>query len=140
MDKNILQSETPSERRQILKDSCVKIQEFTYAKEFTKDELASKKDELSQQDIKLDKLEEEKKEITQEFNANIKKLKTERKTTLSCVRTGKEEVTEDVYLLDEQDEGVMRYYNQDGVLVYSRPLLPNERQLRISKTFTGTNN
>ncbi len=140
MEQKILQSETPSERRQILKDSCVKMQEFTYAKEFTKDELASKKDELSQQDIKLDKLEEEKKEITQEFNASIKKLKTERKTTLSCVRTGKEEVTEDVYLLDEQDEGIMGYYNHDGVLVYSRPLLPNERQLRISKTYTGTNN
>ncbi|CAA0253756.1 hypothetical protein V2605_03600 [Tenacibaculum maritimum] len=140
MDKKILQLENRNERKQILKDSCVKTETFTYPKQFTPEELSLKKDELSQQDIQLDNLEGEKKKVTTEFNNDIKELKNERKHTLTCVRTGMEEVTEQVFLLDDQEVGKMGYYNESGILVYERPLMPEERQLRISKDLTGTNN
>jgi len=140
MELQILPTENPKERKQILIDSCVKTESFTYPKHFNDDELSLKKDELSQHDIKLDILEQEKKKVTTELNNDIKELKTDRKYTLNCVRTGMEEVTEKVYLLDDQEQGKMGYYNGDGKLVYQRPLMPEEKQLRITKSLTASNN
>jgi hypothetical protein len=137
MDNNILQTTNPKDREQYLKDTCVKTETFTYPKKFSPEELALKKDILSQQDINLDNLEAKKREVTTEFNNNIKELKIERKHTLTCVRTGMEEVTEMVFLIDDQEEGKMGYYNKKGELVYERPLMPEERQLRILNQ-TGT--
>lgn len=141
MDKQILQTENAENRKQILKDTCLKTEEFTYSKHYTDEELVLKKDELSQLDIKLDRIELEKKEVIADFNARIKALKEERQKTLDGVRTGAEEVTEIVYLLDDQEERRIGYYNSNGQRVYERPMLKEERQLRIvdKEILTGTN-
>jgi len=141
MEKQLLQNETQSERKIVLRDTCLKMEEFTYSKQFTQEELTHKKDELSQQDIKLEKLEQEKKEVVADFAARIKAVKEDRLQTLNQVLTGAEEVTEQVYLLDDQEEKKIGYYNADGLLVYERPLMPDERQLRIvdKVQLTGTN-
>jgi hypothetical protein len=142
MDKKVLQTESASERKRILQDTCVRAEEFTYSKQFTPEELTHKKDELAQQDIKLERLEVEKKEVTTDYNTRIKVLKEDRSKTLNGVRTGVEEVTEQVYLLDDQESKKMGYYNSKGELVYERPMMPEERQLRIvdKEKLTGTNN
>jgi len=131
MDKQILRHETKNERKQILQDTCIKIDEFTYSRQFSAEELAVKKDELTQHDIVLDKLESEKKDVTAVLNEKLKKVKQERAIMLNHVRTGAEEVTEKVFLLDAQEEGKMGYYNEDGVLVYDRSLLSDEKQMRL---------
>lgn len=133
MEKQILKDETRSSRQLILTDSCVRKEEFTYPKHFESDELAFKKDELTQVCLKLGKLVEEKKTVSKEFNTNIKIAKVEQAGILNSLRTGMEEVTEEVFLLDDQDSGKMGYYNKEGELVYERPLMPEEKQLRIIK-------
>jgi len=136
MEKQILQTESRNKRKQILRDTCVKAKQFTYPKTFTPEEMTLKKDELSQHDIKLEILEKEKKQTVEGMNKGIKEVKTERSYTLNCVRTGMEEVTEQVYLLDDQESGNMGFYNQDGELVYTRLLLKEERQLRMNNLRT----
>ena len=133
MEKQILENVSEFDRKQALKDSCVKMQQHTYARQLDEKELASLKDDLTQEDIKLDNLEKEKKEITTVFNNQIKEVKTERIGILTKVRSGIEEITEEVYLLDDQEEGKMGYYNSKGELVFERHLLQNERQHRINQ-------
>jgi hypothetical protein len=50
---------------------------------------------------------------------------------LGLIGTGVKEVTEGLYLLEDQQEGQMGYYNACGVLIRQRPLRPNEKQFRI---------
>ena len=52
---------------------------------------------------------------------------------MSELRSGVREFNEEVFLLADQEEGMMGYYTQTGVLVQQRPLLQEERQLRISR-------
>lgn len=131
MEKTILQNETEAERIQILKDSCEKTELFTYPRAFPSEEIIKKKDEVVFKTNKLFKLDELKKEKVAEMNTEIKDLKVDQIQLVNEVTTGKEDITDDVYLLAEQDEGVMGYYSRDGELVYERPLLPTERQLSI---------
>lgn len=141
MDQQILQAEKAAERKEILKNSCARTEELTYSKKYTPDELILKKDELTQQDIQLHKLEMKKKEAMADFTAQLKELKEDRLITMGNVRTGVEEVTEVVYLMDDQETREMGYYNGNGHLVYSRPLMQDERQMRIvGNEKTGTNN
>lgn len=132
--KNI---QNKKERIQLLKDNAVRVEEMTYSKSFSEEQLIEKKDALARQDIELFKLEEQKKEMTADFNQKIKNVKTSRNRNLNEIRTGVEEVTEDVYLLDDQEERKMNYYNDEGDLIFSRPLKQEERQLSILK-HTGT--
>jgi len=140
MEKQILKDENRLNRKQILIDSCVKKESFTYPKQFASEELDFKKDELTQHCMRLSKLKDEKKEISKQFNADIKATTALLSSTLNSLRTGQEEVTEDVYLLDDQESGKMGYYNKLGELVYERPLMSEEKQLRIAKQLTGTLN
>lgn len=142
MEEKILQSESVQSRIQTLRDNCVRTEEMTYSRKFTPEEMIIQKDELSKQDLKLEREEAEKKRITAEFNERIKKIKLERSRILEGVCTGVEEVTEMVYLLDDQEEKRMGYYTSKGILVHERPLAPDENQLRITgKTIqlNGTN-
>lgn len=132
--KNI---QNKKERIQLLKDNAVRTEEMTYSKSFSEEQLIEKKDALARQDIELFKLEEQKKEMTADFNQKIKNVKTSRNRNLNEIRTGVEEVTEDVYLIDDQEERKMNYYNDEGDLIFSRPLKQEERQLSILKR-TGT--
>ncbi|GIJ96597.1 hypothetical protein CAPN001_11660 [Capnocytophaga stomatis] len=131
--------QSKKERIQLLKDNAVRAEEMTYSKQFTEEEISEKKDELAKQDIALMKLEEEKKQITADFNDKIKKIKSERDVNLHGIRTGVQEVTETVYLLDDQEERKMHIYNDNGDLILSRPLKQEERQLSILR-HTGTEN
>ena len=60
------------------------------------------------------------------------------KTQITKIRSGIEEVTGDVFLMDNQETGEMGYYNEKGELVYTRLLMQDERQLRIIPNQTGT--
>ena len=139
MDKRILQTTGRVKRQQILRDTCVKTEEFTYGRKLSQEELSVKKDDLSRQYIKLHRLEADKKEKIKEFDTPIKETKKESKKTLEAIRTEMEEVTEQVYLIDDQQAGKMGYYNALGHLVHERFLMPEERQIRITAD-TGTDN
>lgn len=86
----------------------------------------------------IDEKEQEKKEYMAQMKAEITPLKNESKRLRSEIKAGKIDIDTLVYLFDDQEERTMKYYDQNGTLVYQRPLQPSERQLRV-KTDTGTN-
>lgn len=140
MERQLFPNETRKERAELLRNNCVRSEELTYARPLAPEELIVKKDALSQQDIKLDTLEEQKKEAMADYKTKIDEVKKDRKELLKCVRTGSEEVSEVVFLVEDLAESKMGYYNDRGQLIHERPLLAEERQLRLMPSVTGTNN
>ena len=132
MDRVLFQDMTPGERAKMLADNAEAKENFQYPKELSPDEIAELKDELSSESITLSKLEERKKELMDEIKSEIKPVKDEVNRVLQLLRTRIEEVEEEVYLIADQEEGMMGYYNQDGKLVHQRLLRGNEKQFRIT--------
>jgi len=132
MDRVLFQDMTPGERAKMLSDNAEAKENFQYPKELSSDEIAELKDELSSESITLSKLEERKKELMDEIKSEIKPVKDEVNRVLQLLRTRIEEVEEEVYLIADQEEGMMGYYNQDGKLVHQRLLRGNEKQFRIT--------
>lgn len=131
MDKQILINSSKSERVQILRDSADKKETFTYPKTLGAEEVTQLKDEYTKNAISFAKKEEAKKDFMDAWKGEVKPLKLEMTNQMSKIRNRVEEVTEDVYFISDQDAGEMGYYNADGVLVYQRPLFPEERQIRL---------
>lgn len=131
MEKQILTGQTPSERLAVLRDTADKKETFTYPRALDAAEVTRLKDDFTNNAVKIAKFEEAKKEFIEQWKADVKPLKLEMNFQMSKIRARVEEVTEEVYLISDQDLNMMGYYNAAGVLVYSRPLMPDERQLSL---------
>ena len=138
MDQKLLQNESAIERQRILENSADRIEEFSYTKPFTPDQIGVFKDELSSAMIDLNLLEDELAGIKDQYKAKMKPLKQQTRTLLTNIKNKSEFVNEKCYVIQEGNEA--GYYNSDGVLVYQRPLLPGEKQKSIFSVLKdGTN-
>ena len=138
MEKFILQNVNLKERKETLENSADKVEDFSYTKPFTPEQIGVFKDELSTTMIDLNILEDELKDVKDQYKGKMKPLKTETRTLLTNIKNKAEFVTEKCFIIIEGNEA--GYYNADGILVYQRPLLPNERQKTIFSVLKeGTN-
>jgi hypothetical protein len=141
MNKHLFEKETPAERLNLLKNSCDTTETFNYSKPYGEEEMVVIKDRYAQNGIELQKIEEEKKEAIEGFKARMKPLEVEKNELLEGIKHKAKMVSETVYLMSDQKKGDMEYYNADGEMVYSRKLMPGERQLKIEAfKKEGTNN
>lgn len=131
LEEKILQSSTNADRVEILSDSAYGSCEFNYAKVLSSDELLEFKDTLTSVMIELSKVEDQLAEVKADFSQKIKPLKERSKDLIQTLKHGSINVTERVYLMDDQDNNLMGYYNDRGILVHTRPLKAEERQLKI---------
>lgn len=139
MSKKILQSESRKERLEILKTNAERSELFTYPKNLSPEEMEIVKSNIVKSNIELAKLKEEKDAFNEIWKVKKKPVDQALKENLQIARTHVQEVEETVYLMADQDEGVMEYYNEAGVRVFVRPLNRDERQMRIVDTSsTGT--
>jgi endonuclease III len=122
-----------------LKNSCDKVEEFTYLKQFTESELSDFKTDLSTIMIKADKIETRFKTIKDEFKAELDPLKKEVKELLTFIRDKARSITEECYIMYDGEYAV--YFNADGDEVYRRPRTEAELQKTIFMAQReGTNN
>lgn len=132
-------------RKQVLSDNCDRVEELEYLKSFGPDQIAQKKDTLSEVSISINDVEEEKKAVTADYNESLKQLNKKKKKLLEDLRNKAERVTEHCYLFFDHDAKLVGYYNQTGQLVNSRSMRPGEYQkttfgvIRGDEAMTGTN-
>ena len=139
MEKLLLQDQGLKERLETLENSADKIEEFSYTKPFTPDQILVFKDDLSTAMIELNVFEDELKDVKDEFKAKMKPLKEQTRSLLTNIKNKAEFVSEKCYIMIEGNEA--GYYNADGILVYQRPLLPGEKQKTVFSVMReGTNN
>ena len=120
-----------NERLSILQNNADKIEQTTYLKPLTEEELNERREMLTDNCIKLGDLEEEKAEMVADFKAKIDPLKAVNKDLLWELRVKQAKVDGTLYHMANHDESMMETYDQNGELVATRRLRPDEKQTRI---------
>lgn len=119
------------QRLLLLQQNADSIEETTYYKPLTADELDLRREQLTDNAIKLSEYEDEKKEVMQDFKAQMDPLAKQNKKLLTEVKTRQAEVTGALYLMANHDEGMMETYDAAGELISARRLRPEEKQQNI---------
>lgn len=112
-----------------LKNSCDKVENFTYMKSFTSEEIQEFKNNLSIEMIEVDSLETKLKEIKDEYKEKLKPHKLVVKECLTYIRDKARLINEECYINFEGEYAI--YYNSDGEEIYKRPLDISEKQKTI---------
>lgn len=139
MQKQILKNESPGNRLEQLKNSADKVEIFSYPRELSIGEIQELQSNLSQDMIFVDKQDQELKVAKEIFKAATKPIKQQIAKNLQLIRTQVEEVSEEVYLLKDIEEGKMGYYSKEGNLVFERNLRQDEMQYSIQEHLRKAN-
>jgi len=133
MDVKLFETISLKEREQMLKDNCQSIEKKTYSRALDQAEIAKLQTEFAQKAIDLNIAESELKVQRESFKLVSKPIKKDMSDLMQGIRSGSEEVTEEVYLISDMSEKMMGYYNKDGNLIQSRPLMQSEMQYSITE-------
>lgn len=139
MAKQFMPESTPKERLMVLQENSAKIEQTSYQKNLTADELAARREDLADNCIKLNQFEDELKEVKDEFKIKMDPLKGSNKTLLTEIKTKQSTVDGTLYHMANHDDGMMETYDQEGFLIGTRRLRPEEKQgtiFSLGKTTT----
>jgi flagellar hook-basal body complex protein FliE len=132
MDKLIFQEAGDLERIQHLKNNADSIIEaYSYDRVLTPEEIAEKEAEFAQTHIAINVLDAEKAEYLANINEKIKGKQKAAKKTIAQIKSGREESTENVFVIHDETEQRVGIYNYRGELISERPMNQNERQHRM---------
>jgi len=131
MEKQIFSDVSPVDRREMLEANSEKVEQMTYSKPLTPEELEKARMDFSQQAIEIANRQDQLKAVTDAIKAEIKPMLENSRSLLAEIRTKHRLVTEEVFFLADHDSGMMCIYNATGELVSSRRLTPEENQLSI---------
>jgi len=140
MEKVMFQDRSPKDREQLLRDNATKVESRTYLRALDPAEVIDLQNAYTQKAIELSNADNDLKMHKEVHKSIAKPIKAEMQQIIQGVRTGSEEITEDVFLLADMDDQMMCYYNRLGELVYSRPLMQNEKQYSITDNFKVVKN
>ena len=128
MAKQFMPESTPKERLMMLQENAAKVEQTTYQKALTADELAARREDLADNCIKLNQFEDELKEVKDDFKVKMDPLKTINKTLLTEIKTKQSTVDGTLFHLANHEDGMMETYDNEGFLISTRRLRPEEKQ------------
>lgn len=128
-------------RIEFLRDNSDGVEKKGYMKRFTPEQLQQMKERLSETAIEINDIEDEKKSLMEVIKEKLKPLTEEKKELLICLKNKAEHVSEDCYKFIDIDAREVGFYNEEGVLIESRPAYADELQRNIFQVNrTGTDN
>jgi hypothetical protein len=107
------------------------IEERSYTKNLTAEEVIQKKDDYSEIGIRLSEIALEKKEAMDRFKIRSKEPKEQSGILLQAIKFKSEQKFGELYLVDDQESGMMYSFDLSGVCVDVRPLAKKEKQLKL---------
>ena len=119
---------SPKERLMLLQENAAKVEQTTYQKALTPDELAARREDLADDCIKLNQFEDELKEVKDDYKLKMDPLKTANKTRLLEIKTKQSTTDGTLYHVANHQESIMETYDSEGLFVSSRRLRPEEKQ------------
>jgi len=119
------------ERVNILRNNADKIEETTYEKDLSAEDVDIKRETLVDNLIAISGHEEKLDEAKAEFKKAAEPLKQENKKLQREVKYKKEEVAGTLFHMANHDEGMMETFDQTGEFVGSRRLRPDEKRKTI---------
>lgn len=126
--KQFMPDSTPKERLMILQENAAKIEQTTYQKTLSQEELQVRLEDLGDNCIKLSQIDDEKKDVMAAFKLRTDPLTTQNKTLLTEIKTKQTSVEGTLFHLANHDDQMMETYDHDGMLISSRRLRPEEKQ------------
>ena len=142
LDKELGKDIALEERASFLEDNCDAMEEVTYSRAFEPEELALKREQLTDASIKIADIEEEKKEVMDGFKERLKPLQEQKADAIKALRDKSQTVTEKCYKFIDEETKMVGFYNKEGNLVNSRPAFRNElvKTIHMELRKTGTHN
>lgn len=119
---------TAKERTMLMQENAAKVEQTTYHRVLSPEELADRREDLADNCIKLNQKEDELKEVKDSFKLEMDPLKNKNKVLLTEIKTKQTTVDGTLYHMANHDEGFMETYDNDGYLISTRRLRPDERQ------------
>jgi DNA integrity scanning protein DisA with diadenylate cyclase activity len=107
------------------------VEERSYTKNLTPDEIVEKKDQFAQNALVVSEIQDQKKEAIERFKAMEKLPKEEQKELLSAIKFKSEQKHGKLFLIDDQQSGMMYSFDENGVCVDARPLTKAEKQTKL---------
>lgn len=135
------------EREDILRNSCDAVEVLDFTKELSKEKREELKETLVDKNIQLRDVRADKrmadeiyKEQDKAYKNQIKHLEEENGEISKTLKEKAEFVSEDCFKFIDDETRTVGYYDRDGVLRYTRPIRPEERQstLQMQLRRTGT--
>ena len=133
MDKQLFPTMSLKDRRDNLQAMAHSVEETTYYKQLTPEELEAKQDKFIENTMKINEIETKKKSFVESAKKEQKPLTVENGELLQSLQTKSEKVEGILYHIDDQDSGMMNSYDEDGNFISSRRLRPDEKQSSIFK-------
>lgn len=143
LDKEMFNDIRLEDRAQYLRDNCDAVEEITYSKSFSTEELAEQRESLTDLSIKIADIEAELDEAKKQYKEMLKPLYKDKAVAIENLKKKAQVVTEECCKFFDEETKMVGYYNDEGKLVNSRPAFPNEMQgnlFRINVPKTGTDN
>lgn len=109
------------------------LEERSYTKNLSPEEVTERKDEYSQVALKLDEIAVKKKEFLDKLKLQEKEPKESAKILLRAIKYKSEQKYGKLYLVDDQEKGLMYSFDVTGTCVDVRPLTKEEKQLKLKK-------
>lgn len=106
-------------------------EEGVYNRKLTSEEIMVAKHELADVSLKIAKVEEDKKSAMDDFKEALKKPNEMKKELLEAIKLRSVRKEGILYFVDDQEEGTMYTFDEQGVCIDSRPLLAKERQTKL---------
>ncbi len=131
MAKVFMPELSEQERVQIMRNHADQIEETSYEKELTPEELDAKREEFVDNSIKVSTLEDELNEVKATYKGKIEPVKLHNKILQKEVKTKKQKVKGTLFHMANQDTGYMETYEESGEMISSRRLRPDEKQARL---------
>lgn len=138
MEKFIGQDiENLQEREQFIKDNAEGIETMGYSKPLKSSVIDKLKEQLANTTIEKEEVEADKKAANQQYNADLKNLRTTIGDIAEKLKSKSEYVNEGCYKLVDEEEKMVGYYNKEGMLVYERQARLEELQPKLFKMNAG---
>lgn len=142
LDRELGKDIALEERAQFLEGNCDAVEDVTYSRSFSPEELAQKREQLTDASIKIADIEDEKKYTMEVFKERLKPLKEQKDEAVNALRDKSQTVTEKCYKFLDEETKMIGFYNKEGNLVSSRPAFQKELQKTIQMDIrkNGTSN
>jgi hypothetical protein len=120
-----------AEREDHLKASCLTHKEIEVKRTYSSEELDEFREVHFKVNFEIDENKEKMAEASEPFKVRISTLKEQADEYYHKVKSGYEIVPKLLYLFPNHEDGVMEFYDEDGVCQQERPLTTDERQMRF---------
>jgi hypothetical protein len=107
-------------------------EEGVYTKDLSEAELGKAKHDFAEIGLEIAKIEGDKKDAMEVFKTQLKEPKLKNNALLEMLKYKKIEKEGVLWLIDDQEKGMMYKFDENGICVDVRPLQRGERQLKMT--------